>query len=110
MPWAVAMRNSRTPTAASAATTTFSLHDGTTGGGAFGSSFGASLAGITSAVTPVPSTSTLYALASELVRHSTVTSAVVPRCTATGETCVTIGNEVCAAAHGAKAATHTRAI
>src|SRR5439155_15637729 len=57
-----------------------------------------SLAGTTSAVTPAPSRSTLYAPCRVLVRQATVTSAVVPRCTATGVTWVSIGNEVWAAA------------
>src|SRR5262245_6451151 len=111
MPSDDAMRNSRTPVAASAATVTFSLQEVTFGVGAFGSAgFGDSLPGITSAETPVPSTRTLYAPASEEVRHSTVTSVVVPRCTATGDTCVTIGNEICAVADEATTAAHTTAI
>src|SRR5258708_7831741 len=105
MPSDDAMRNSRGPIAASAATVTFSLHESTSGAGVLGSAgFATSFTGTPSAVTPAPSTNTLYAPARELVRHSTVTSADVPRCTATGETCVTIGNEVCAAATGANAA------
>src|SRR5688572_8779719 len=92
------MRNSRTPGAALAATVTFSLIDATVGGGNFTPAGFASSPGTTSMVTPVPSTSTLYAPNRVLVRQSTVTSAVVPRCTATGVTWVTIGNEIWAAA------------
>src|SRR5205814_3246031 len=95
MPSDVAMRNSRTPGAASFATMIFNLIAVTTGGGPFGSTGFASLAGTTSALTPSPSTSTLYAPYSVLVRHSTVTSDVVPRRTAVGVTCVTIGKLVC---------------
>src|SRR5437660_108265 len=98
MPTVEAIRNSRTPQAASAATATLSFSACTTGGGFLTSAGFASFAGATSAVTPLPPTRTLYAPYSVLVRQSTVTSDVVPRCTAAGVTCVTIGNEFWATA------------
>src|SRR5579883_656842 len=59
IPSADAMRNSRTPSAASAVTVTFSLHDRTLGRVWVSTFLAGGFSRITSAVTPVPSISTL---------------------------------------------------
>src|SRR5437588_9292163 len=97
-PRSVTRRNSRTPSGASAAAVIFSLAERT---GALGSLAGGG--GTTVAVRPAPSTSQPRAPA-KFIWPSTVTSAVVPRCTATGVQWVTIGNDVWAGAAPAAAA------